>query len=45
MGESGLHGVRTIRYIVVLPVVIFSGDGRGEGEKPLSDSYIKASDA
>ena len=34
LGESGLYEVRTIRYIVVLPVVIFSrgmgGGGRGK---------------
>ena len=38
MGEKWLYEVRTIRYIVVLPIVIFTGEGGGVGG-PLSDRY------
>ena len=40
MGEKWLYEVRTIRYIVVLPIVIFPGEGGGggEGDHSLTDT-------
>ena len=42
MGEL-LYEVRTIHYIVALPIAIFSGGGEGaglKGKEPLSGSFL-----